>query len=113
MEGLYVAATLQVPMLPSLDSHQIEVMFLCPSQALRAHADMMGGAGPRCPAPPWKRKEYNHAEGWKLQAVMQASLAQLAEHALRTRMVTGSIPVGGFCKCFSLTWCVSNIELEP
>ena len=95
MEGLYVAATLQVPMLPSLDSHHTEVMFLCPPQALRAHAHMMTGAGPRCPAPPWKREDHNHDEGWKLQAVMQASLAQLAEHALRKRMVTGSIPVGG------------------
>ena len=26
----------------------------------------------------------------------QASLAQLAEHALRKRMVMGSIPIGGF-----------------
>ena len=26
-----------------------------------------------------------------------ASLAQLVEHALRKRMVVGSIPTGGFC----------------
>ena len=29
-------------------------------------------------------------------AVAAASLAQLVEHALRKRMVTGSIPVGGY-----------------
>ena len=28
-----------------------------------------------------------------------ASLAQLVEHALRKRMVMGSIPIGGFCVC--------------
>ena len=31
------------------------------------------------------------------QATPEASLAQLAEHALRKRMVAGSIPAGGFC----------------
>ena len=30
------------------------------------------------------------------QATSEASLAQLAEHALRKRMVAGSIPAGGF-----------------
>ena len=59
MEGLYVAATLQVPMLPSLDSRQIEVMPVCLLQALRAHADIMGGAGrgwAALPGPPLETK---------------------------------------------------------
>lgn len=41
-------------------------------------------------------------EGWRLRSTSSmlamsryASLAQLAEHALRKRMVMGSIPIGG------------------
>ena len=33
--------------------------------------------------------------------VFIASLAQLVEHALRKRMVAGSIPAGGFCEWHS------------
>ena len=34
--------------------------------------------------------------------VLQASLAQLVEHALRKRMIVGSIPTGGFLQCIML-----------
>ena len=39
----------------------------------------------------------------KTGKAQQASLAQLAEHALRKRMVVGSIPTGGLlAKCFNV-----------
>ena len=32
-----------------------------------------------------------------IEKIRNASIAQLAEHALRKRTVVGSIPTGGFC----------------
>ena len=102
MEGLYVAATLQVLMLPWLSSRQKEVMPLAPCASCMRVLTLWAGLG-RAARPPLETKgKHKCTVCLKLQYVGQASLAQLAEHALRKRMVTGSIPVGGFCKCFDL-----------
>ena len=53
-------------------------------------------------------------------AIAPASLAQLVEHALRKRMVRGSIPLGGlcllgFCKVLStqLETATEHVRAEP
>ena len=47
--------------------------------------------------------------------ILQASLAQLVEHALRKRMVRGSIPLGGclFLFCDRTHMALSSAKLQP
>ena len=48
------------------------------------------------------KQDKSHRSELSVQMETRASIGQLVEHALRKRMVVGSIPTGGFGEAFAI-----------